>query len=159
MSKPGSSSQFNLKYSRVIRLTRFLCTAMRICFFARIKPIRDWGSSLLAASNKRLHDDAFRWEWSKTRWKSAAVNNRWFLENPCPVIQGIWSDAPTNQALKRLRPFARRRLMTSRPFLFAILARKPWLRLRFRLLGWKVLFIWLYSQMLKKFGINTGPGF
>lgn len=31
--------------------------------------------------------------------------------------------------------------MMSRPALVAILARKPWARLRFRLLGWNVLFI------------------
>lgn len=48
---------------------------------------------------------------------------------------------PTAYALSRLRPFARRRLNTLRPFLVAMRARNPWVRLRFKLLGWKVLFI------------------
>lgn len=36
---------------------------------------------------------------------------------------------------RRLRPLARRRLMTSRPFLVDILTRKPWVLLRDTLLG------------------------
>jgi hypothetical protein len=45
------------------------------------------------------------------------------------------------QALKRKRPFARRRFSTKRPFLVAMRARKPCLRLRLILLGWNVLFM------------------
>ena len=37
-----------------------------------------------------------------------------------------------------MRPFARRRLMTARPFLVFMRERKPWVRLRRRLWGWKV---------------------
>ena len=44
---------------------------------------------------------------------------------------------------------ARRALITKRPFLVRIRARKPWLRLRFRLLGWKVLFM---AQFVPKKG-------
>ena len=40
-----------------------------------------------------------------------------------------------NQALRRLRPLARRRASTWRPFLVAMRARKPCTRLRFRTLG------------------------
>ena len=40
---------------------------------------------------------------------------------------------------RRLRPFARRRLMTFRPPVVFIRARKPWLRLRLMLLGWYAL--------------------
>ena len=43
-----------------------------------------------------------------------------------------------------LRPFALLRLITRRPFLVAILTRKPWVRLREILLGWYVLFILIY---------------
>jgi len=39
------------------------------------------------------------------------------------------------QTARRARPFARRALITRRPFLVRIRARKPWVRLRFRLLG------------------------
>ena len=42
---------------------------------------------------------------------------------------------------KRLRPLARRAFITRRPPTVAIRARKPWRRLRTRLLGWNVLFI------------------
>jgi len=38
-------------------------------------------------------------------------------------------------------PFARRRLITRRPFLVAIRDLKPWVRLRGVLCGWYVLFI------------------
>jgi len=55
---------------------------------------------------------------------------------------------------KFLRPFALLRFMTKRPFLVAILTRKPWVRLRHTLLGWKVLFIfvYLYSIIFQEMG-------
>lgn len=40
--------------------------------------------------------------------------------------------------VRRLRPFARRRLRTSRPFFVLIRTRKPWVRLRCRVFGWNV---------------------
>jgi len=40
-----------------------------------------------------------------------------------------------DQALKRALPLARRRLITIRPDAVRILALKPWVRLRLRLLG------------------------
>lgn len=43
--------------------------------------------------------------------------------------------------LNRARPLARRAFRTRRPFLVRIRARKPWVRLRCRLLGWNVLFM------------------
>lgn len=57
---------------------------------------------------------------------------------------------------RRLRPFARRALRTFRPPLVAILARKPWVRLRFRLLGWKVLFI-LSGSLCSGYRPGTSP--
>jgi len=39
------------------------------------------------------------------------------------------------QTARRARPFARRALITRRPLLVRIRARKPWVRLRLRLLG------------------------
>lgn len=44
------------------------------------------------------------------------------------------------QAESFLRPLLRRRLRMVRPARVDIRLRKPWSRLRFRLLGWKVLF-------------------
>lgn len=45
------------------------------------------------------------------------------------------------QGVRRARPLARRAFSTRRPFLVAMRARKPWVRLRFRTLGWNVLFM------------------
>lgn len=47
----------------------------------------------------------------------------------------------SSQGIRRTRPFARRAFNTFRPFLVAMRARKPWVRARFRRLGWKVLFM------------------
>src|SRR5690242_4853724 len=43
--------------------------------------------------------------------------------------------------VRRARPLARRAARTLRPLAVAMRARKPWVRLRCKLLGWKVLFI------------------
>src|SRR6185436_19911194 len=40
-----------------------------------------------------------------------------------------------HQTLRRLRPLARRRLITARPLRVRIRTRKPWVRLRLRLFG------------------------
>lgn len=45
------------------------------------------------------------------------------------------------ETVSRLRPFARRRFSTSRPFFVAIRVRKPCVFLRRRRLGWKVRFM------------------
>jgi len=45
------------------------------------------------------------------------------------------------QGVKRTRALARRALRTRRPPLVAIRARKPWVRLRWMMLGWKVRFM------------------
>lgn len=44
-------------------------------------------------------------------------------------------------AERRLRPLARRAARILRPLFVAMRARKPWLRLRLRLLGWNVRFM------------------
>src|SRR5690606_15777295 len=44
--------------------------------------------------------------------------------------------AHRHQAVRRLRPLARRRARILRPSAVAMRARKPWSRLRLRLLGW-----------------------
>jgi len=45
------------------------------------------------------------------------------------------------QAVSILRPLALRRLITKRPPLVAILARKPWVLFILRTLGWNVRFM------------------
>src|SRR5690606_40792865 len=56
-----------------------------------------------------------------------------------------------SQTVRRLRPLARRRDRTWRPFLVAMRARKPWVRARLRVLGWKVRF------MVRYLGDPYGP--
>ena len=46
-----------------------------------------------------------------------------------------------DETVRRLRPLARRRLSTSRPFFVLIRTRNPWVRLRLRRLGWNVRFM------------------
>jgi hypothetical protein len=65
--------------------------------------------------------------------------------NACgPGKRGGHDRAPIDQAssetVSRLRPLARRRLSTSRPFLVSIRTRKPWVFARRRVLGWNVRF-------------------
>jgi hypothetical protein len=48
-----------------------------------------------------------------------------------------------DETVRRLRPFARRRFSTSRPFLVLIRTRKPCVRFRRRRLGWNVRFMML----------------
>lgn len=53
---------------------------------------------------------------------------------------------PANQDVSRARPLARRDFNTLRPFRVDILARKPWVRARFKRLGWNVCFMTLYPR-------------
>ena len=46
-----------------------------------------------------------------------------------------------DETVRRLRPLARRRLRTSRPFFVLMRTRKPCVRLRRRRLGWNVRFM------------------
>ena len=52
-----------------------------------------------------------------------------------------WASPATPQGAKRTRPFARRAARTARPAFVLMRARKPWVRLRCKLLGWKVRFM------------------
>ena len=51
------------------------------------------------------------------------------------------SQTDKSQTVRRLRPLARRRARTARPFLVAMRARKPWVRFCLMVLGWKVRFM------------------
>src|SRR5258706_10566767 len=58
--------------------------------------------------------------------------------------------------VRRARPLARRLARTLRPLAVAIRARKPCVRLRCKLLGWKVLFIRAYPGNAKVLGKTKG---
>ncbi len=51
------------------------------------------------------------------------------------ILRCCCSQRSSIQTASRARPFARRALITMRPFLVRIRALKPWVRLRFKLLG------------------------
>jgi hypothetical protein len=51
-----------------------------------------------------------------------------------------WAESYSLLTVRRLRPLARRRLSTKRPFFVLIRTRNPWVRLRCRVFGWKVRF-------------------
>jgi hypothetical protein len=56
-------------------------------------------------------------------------------------LAGSWAVRYEEETVRRLRPLARRRFRTSRPFLVAMRTRNPCVRLRRRRLGWKVTLI------------------
>ena len=56
-------------------------------------------------------------------------------------LQPLFGAEPPAQTESRFRPFCRRRFSTSRPPFVRIRTRKPWVRFRFRLFGWNVLFM------------------
>jgi hypothetical protein len=56
------------------------------------------------------------------------------------AVLGTEARAP-DQAVSRFRPFWRRRFRTNRPPFVRMRTRNPWVRFRFLLFGWKVLFI------------------
>lgn len=66
---------------------------------------------------------------------------------PPPASAGTGSSCSDSQAESDLRPLPRRAEMIERPARVRIRARKPCLRLRRRLLGWKVRLLTVYSQM------------
>ena len=78
----------------------------------------------------------------KTAWKSAAVSSRRALVN-----DAVGATPMATQAVRRLRPLARRRFSTSRPLAVAMRALNPWVRLRLILLGWKVRFMVLLAPV------------
>jgi len=133
----GTGRGFNLKYSRTTRLTRFLWFARRTFFLATITPRRDsvWVDRMVSTIPD-AHPTFIGWP-SKTALKACLSRSfRCFWNKKC-----MGEQPTTNYADKRRRPRARRRAKTLRPFFVAMRARKPWLRLRFRTLGWNVRFI------------------
>lgn len=94
------------------------------------------------------HLSRLRVAFSNTRPNAEASSNRLALLNRCRVLRsnsGVLCAVVTTASavivncgdygVSFARPFARRRLRTSRPALVAIRARKPCVRARFNLLG------------------------
>lgn len=93
---------------------------------------------------------------SEVRCREDAVE-RAPVRQPAPGPEGLGPlherrNTGRNQAERRLRPRARRRARTRRPFLVAMRARKPWVRFRLRTLGWNVRFMSVVPP------VHDGPG-
>jgi hypothetical protein len=58
--------------------------------------------------------------------------------SPNPLIAAEARQNYSELTVRRLRPFARRRLSTRRPFFVAMRTRKPCVRARWRVFGWNV---------------------
>lgn len=67
---------------------------------------------------------------------AGAENAREFVGFQQPVVARETLTAAERYGQRRARPLARRAFSTLRPPLVAMRARKPWVRLRRRLLGW-----------------------
>ncbi|OFV94508.1 MAG: hypothetical protein A3G76_12190 [Acidobacteria bacterium RIFCSPLOWO2_12_FULL_65_11] len=68
------------------------------------------------------------------------------LRTPMDPLVGLEpSQTYSLLTVRRLRPFARRRLRTSRPFFVLMRTRNPWVRRRWRLFGWNVRFPFMRS--------------
>ncbi len=131
-SSPINSFWFRRKLSLIRRLILFRATAVGIIFFGTIKPKRGYSKPFGAASRSspgRAHTQRKR----KTDENSSV--SRIFFSHP-KVLSGfvVTATEPESgirtQTAKRLRPLARRALMTARPPTVFIRARKPWVRLR-----------------------------
>ena len=153
MSSPDNSCPCCRNDSRTVRLIRFLSLAKRQFFFAIAMPSR--ASPILLCRQSTVNNlSRLRVAPSNTRPYAAASSSRLRLGNrlllslslnpdvlPVVVITAGWVVRWVRYGVNLARPFARRRLSTSRPAFVAIRARKPWVRARFIVLGWNVRFI------------------
>ena len=133
MSADTRQCLVNLNSFRMIRFMRFLRAASLFPFFGTMTP----NLAVLAfVSTERTFTLPFLCKKRPLRNTSVnccARNRRALRGNVVPVM--------VYQTVRRLRPLARLAFNTCRPAFVAIRARKPCVRLRFRLLGWNVLFI------------------
>ena len=127
----GTGRGCSRKYSLTTRFTRFLWFARLTFFFATMTPRRDSVSEDGTTSAVPEETPALLGCPSKTALKACLSRSLWCFRN-----EKLMGGVPIKHyADRRRRPRARRRAKTFRPFLVAMRARKPWLRLRFRTLG------------------------
>ena len=130
--------------SRIMRLIRFLRTASRFPFLGTITPNRALPDVVSRERTRTLPFLRKKRPLWNTSVNCCACNRR--AERGNVVTEMVY------QTVRRLRPLARRAFSTCRPAFVAIRARKPCVRLRFRLLGWNVLFIARLVFSLKVMG-------
>ena len=96
--------------------------------------------------------DVFVWLEASHGLSDRAIQPRGCQSTPARAqAQERTLTAPAHSLLtvRRLRPFARRRLRTSRPFFVLMRTRNPCVRLRWRVLGWNVRFPFMLSISLR----------
>ena len=146
MSSPPSRACVLRKLSRTWRLIRLRAVAARQFFFEIARPRRPCTPSLSRLRTVN-HLSRLRVAFLNTRPNAAASSRRLSLRNwygELPATAEYRSAAGIAYGVSLARPLARRRASTRRPAFVAMRARKPWVRARFNVLGWKVRFIVRY---------------
>lgn len=133
MSADTRRCRVSLNSFRIIRLIRFRLAARRFPFFGTMTP--SLASSVCVLRERIRTQPCLRTNLPlrNTSVNCFACNKR--------ALRGKVVTVMVYQTVRRLRPLARLAFNTCRPAFVAIRARKPCVRLRFRLLGWNVLFI------------------
>ena len=125
--------------SRVRLLNLFLATAFPY-FFDIAKPSLKGSFSKFSGLIQRIQtqeeENVLPFE-IKAHWSLPRI----FQSVDCFISTPILCGQKNSYALRRFRPFSRRRLRTARPAFVAIRVVKPCLRDLLRLLGWKVRFV------------------
>ena len=135
ISTAGICKRLCLKNSRRYRLTRLRTTAQPIFLLAVIPSRVIWRSLLLQTTRKPRTDVLCSAEASRRnsgRFRRRAAFGNVAAVSAITQVQNYFVAILTDRFL---RPLALLRLITKRPFLVAILTRKPWVRLREVLLG------------------------
>ena len=152
-STPPSACRRRRNRSRMMRLIRFLAWARATAFFPTIRPnraacilvktaFRRNGPALsLTSGRRRTASNSLARVSRACLGKLSSTDVRGKTNKPQRWKKSKGVESACDQTLRRLRPLARRALRTLRPPLVAMRARKPWVRLRFRLLGWNVRFM------------------
>lgn len=160
-SPARNSLRCNLKASRHSRFMRLRFIASPTFFLETTNPNREtgWSAWLISSSKYRVEillvgllktrlkslAPSIRCVFVKRKFTGASPSRHLCYHSKSDTDFQFWSwQMPVllpTQAVRRIRPLARRRLRTCLPFLVAMRARNPWVRLRFRILGWKVRFM------------------
>jgi hypothetical protein len=125
MDAPGMDAAIRCRRRR---LTRFRVTALPTAL-ETTKPARDGGPGLSRACTTSVSRPIRTPRRTQTRKSSEDVNRD---------VAGSTGRLGSCQPARRSRPFWRRAARIARPARVRMRRRKPWVRLRRRLLGWKV---------------------
>ena len=129
-------------------------TRKAACIFAKVRQLRLNSKKNPFFLVKRRFSKAWPIDGDKKTGKSKAPS----CPSSSPGIS-IYFPWCSSETVNFLRPLARREASTRRPFLLAILSRKPCLLTLLRLWGWNVLFIVVIIVCLLLFLLSEGYDF